>query len=249
MTTQQRTALVTGSTRGIGRAIALRLARDGCGVVVNHASDAPADAVLREIRALGVRAHAVRADLLDAEACRRLVGEATERLGPIDVLVNNLGPFLERSIVETTDADWRSMIDGNLSSAFFCARAVLPGMRERRSGCIINIGALNSEVSPGMTHEAPAYFVAKAGLMMLTRILARTEGRHGIRVNAVGPGFIETEAYADWDPQEQARWRSYVPLGRFGKPAEVAEAVSFLSSEKASYISGAVLQVHGGLWL
>jgi 3-oxoacyl-[acyl-carrier protein] reductase len=246
---QQRTALITGSTRGIGRAIAARLARDGCAVVVNHASEAGADEVLREIRSSGGRAHAVRADITDPEACRRLIGEATERLGPIDVLVNNLGPFLERPIAETTDADWRQMIDGNLSSAFFCARAVLPEMRERRSGCIINIGALNSEVSPGMTHEAPAYFVAKAGLMMLTRILARTEGSHGIRVNAVGPGFIETEAYADWDPNEQARWRSHIPLGRFGTPAEVAEAVSFLASDKASYISGAILQVHGGLWV
>jgi 3-oxoacyl-[acyl-carrier protein] reductase len=246
---QQRTALITGSTRGIGRAIALKLARDGCAVAVNHASDAGADEVVREVRAVGGRAHAVRADLTDPEACRRLIGEATERLGPIDVLVNNLGPFLERPIAETTDADWRHMIDGNLSSAFFCVRAVLPGMRERRSGCIINIGALNSEVSPGMTHEAPAYFVAKAGLMMLTRILARTEGPHGIRVNAVGPGFIETEAYADWDPNEQARWRSHVPLGRFGQPAEVAEAVAFLASDKASYISGAILQVHGGLWI
>jgi 3-oxoacyl-[acyl-carrier protein] reductase len=100
-----------------------------------------------------------------------------------------------------------------------------------------------------MTHEAPAYFVAKAGLMMLTRILARTEGRHGIRVNAVGPGFIETEAYADWDPDERSRWRSHIPLGRFGTPDEVAEAVSFLASDKASYVSGAILQVHGGLWL
>ena len=246
---QQRTALITGSTRGIGRAIAVRLARDGCAVAVNHASDAGADGVLSEIRSSGGRAHAVRADLTDAGACRRLVGEAEDRLGPIDVLVNNLGPFLERPIAETTDADWRSMIDGNLSSAFFCVRAVLPGMRERRSGCIINIGALNSEVSPGMTHEAPAYFVAKAGLMMLTRILARTEGPHGIRVNAVGPGFIETEAYAAWDPKEQARWRSHIPLGRFGKPAEVAEAVSFLASDRAAYVSGAILQVHGGLWL
>ena len=246
---QQRTALVTGSTRGIGRAIAVRLARDGCGVVVNHASDAGAEGVLGEIRALGVRALAVRADLTDAEACRRLVGEATERLGPLDILVNNLGPFLERPIAETTDAEWRLMIDGNLSSAFFCARAALPGMRARRSGCIINIGALNAEVSPGMTHEAPAYSVAKAALMTLTRTLARTEGPHGIRVNAVGPGFIETEAYADWDPAEQARWRGQIPLGRFGTPAEVAEAVAFLSSERASYISGAILQVHGGLWL
>ena len=247
--TQRRTALVTGSTRGIGRAIAVRLARDGCHVVVNHASEPSAGPVLEQIRALGVEAHAVRADLTQAEACRRLVAEATERLGAIDILVNNLGPFLERPIAETTDAEWRGMIDGNLSSAFFCSRAVLPSMRARRSGCIINIGALNAEVSPGMTHDAPAYSVAKAALMTLTRTMARTEGPHGIRVNAVGPGFIETEAYADWNDKEQARWRAQIPLGRFGRPEEVAEAVAFLVSDKASYVSGAILPVHGGLWL
>jgi 3-oxoacyl-[acyl-carrier protein] reductase len=246
---QRRTALVTGSTRGIGRAIAVRLAQDGCDVIVNHASEAGAESVLGEIRRHRGKALAVRADLTDPEACRRMIREGTERIGPIDVLVNNLGPFLERPIAETTDDEWRLMIDGNLSSAFFCARAVLPGMRERRAGCIVNIGAMNSEVSPGMTHEAPAYFVAKAGLMTLTRTMARAEGPHGIRVNAVGPGFIETEAYADWDPKEQERWRSQIPLGRFGRPAEVAEVVAFLASEKASYISGAIVQIHGGLWL
>jgi 3-oxoacyl-[acyl-carrier protein] reductase len=245
----RRTALVTGSTRGIGRAIALRLARDGCGVVVNHASDAGSDHVLAELRGLGVAAHGVRADLVDPEACRRLVGEAIERIGPIAILVNNVGPFLERPLAETTDAEWRRMIDGNLSSAFYCTRAVLPGMRERGAGCIVNVGALNSEISPGMTHEAPAYFVAKSALMTMTRTLARTEGPHGIRVNAVGPGFIETESYAEWDAQEQKRWRGQIPLGRFGRPDEVAEAVAFLVSDKAAYISGAILQVHGGLWL
>ena len=244
-----RTALVTGSTRGIGRAIAVRLAQDGCAVVVNHASAGSADSVLHEIRALGVPAAAVRADLTGSAECDRLVSESLRHFGQIDILVNNVGPFLEKPMAETTDGEWRQMIDGNLSSAFFCARSAIPAMRARKSGCIINIGALNSEVSPGMTHDAPAYFVAKAGLMTLTRTLARTEGPHGIRVNAVGPGFIETEAYAAWDDREAARWRDQIPLGRFGRPAEIAEAVAFLASEKASYISGAILQVHGGLWL
>jgi 3-oxoacyl-[acyl-carrier protein] reductase len=244
-----RTALVTGSTRGIGRAIALRLAADGCAVVVNHASDLGAGAVLHDLRATGARAHAVRADVSDPEECVRLVHEAQAFAGPIDILINNVGPFVERPLAETSDAEWRFMIDGNLSSAFACARAVLPTMRERRRGCVVNVGALNAEISPGMTHEAPAYFVAKSALMMLTRTMARAEGPHGVRVNAVSPGFIETEAYADWDAAAQARWRSQVPLGRFGRPEEVAEAVAFLVSERAAYISGAILHVHGGLWL
>ncbi|HKQ97027.1 MAG TPA: SDR family oxidoreductase, partial [Candidatus Polarisedimenticolia bacterium] len=166
-----------------------------------------------------------------------------------DILVNNVGPFLEKPLAATTDEEWRRMIDGNLGSAFWCARAVLPGMRARRSGSIVNIGALNAEISPGMTHDAPAYSIAKTALMMLTRTLARAEGPNGIRVNAVGPGFIETESYADWSPKEQERWRSQIPAGRFGRPEEVAEAVAWLVSDKATYVSGAILTVHGGLWL
>jgi 3-oxoacyl-[acyl-carrier protein] reductase len=244
-----RTALVTGSTRGIGRAIAVRLARDGCRVVLNHASPLSASDALRDLGAFGTEAHAVRADLTTSDGCRSLVREAEAAAGPIEILVNNLGPFLERPLVETSDDDWRRMIDGNLSSAFWCTRAVLSGMRERGRGVIINIGALNAEVSPGMTHEAPAYFMAKAALMMMTRSLAITEGTRGIRVNAVSPGFIETEAYADWDTAQAGRWRERIPLGRFGRPEEVAEAVSFLVSDRASYVSGATLAVHGGLWL
>lgn len=244
-----RTALVTGSTRGIGRAIAVRLAQDGYAVVINHASTSGAGEAIDAIRAAGGTVHAVRADVSDPDECRRLVRAAQAAAGPLDVLVNNAGPWLEQPLVETSDDDWRRMLDGNLGSAFWCCREVLPAMRERQRGVIVNIGALNAEISPGMTHEAPAYFVAKAGLMTLTRTLARTEGPHGIRVNAVSPGFVETESYADWDETERRRWRSLIPLGRFGRPEEVADAVSFLVSDRAGYVSGAILTVHGGLWL
>jgi 3-oxoacyl-[acyl-carrier protein] reductase len=245
-----RAALVTGSTRGIGRAIALRLLRDGFGVALNYAGDAEAgERVLAEARRIRPEALLLRADVTTPEACGRLVGEATERLGRLDVLVNNVGPFLERPLAETGDGEWRLMIDGNLSSAFWCSRAALPALRRQRGGCIVNVSALNAETSPGMTHEAPAYFVAKTALAMMTRTMARTEGPHGVRVNAVSPGFIETEAYADWDAAEKRRWHDQIPLGRFGRPDEVAEAVSFLVSERAAYVSGAVLHVHGGLWI
>jgi len=244
------TALVTGSTRGIGRAIALRLARDGFTVALNYALDrAAADRTLDEIRKAAPTSFAVQADVATPEGAESAVRSAIERLGRLDVLVNNVGPFLERPLAQTTDAEWRRMIDGNLGSAFWCARAALPAMRAARRGCVVNVGALNAEVSPGMTHEAPAYFVAKTALAMFTKSLARTEGPNNIRVNAVSPGFIETEGYADWDEAAQSRWRSQIPLGRFGRPEEVAEAVAFLVSERAAYVSGAVLHVHGGLWI
>lgn len=244
------TALVTGSTRGIGRAIALRLAREGYAVALNYARDAQAaDRVVKEARASDPGAFAVPADVGTAEGCERLIREVLERLGRLDVLVNNVGPFLERPLGSTSDAEWRRMIDGNLGSAFWCSRAALPGMRQRKRGCIVNVSALNAEVSPGMTHEAPAYFVAKTGLTMLTRTMAFAEGPNNIRVNAVSPGFIETESYADWDEAEAARFRKKIPLGRFGRPDEVAEAVAFLVSSRAAYVSGTILHVHGGLWL
>jgi len=244
------TALVTGSTRGIGRAIALRLAQDGFRVALNYAGDAAAaeDAV-RAVEAITRGAFAVRADLSRSEECRRLVGETLERHGRLDVLVNNVGPWGKGAVAGLSDEEWRRLLDGNLSSAFWCAREVLPAMRRQGGGSIVNIGALNADVSPGMTFEAPAYFAAKSALMMLTRSLARIEGRHNIRVNAVSPGFIETENYDAWRGPERSRWHEAIPLGRFGRPQEVAEAVAFLVSERASYISGTVLHVHGGLWV
>ena len=245
------TVLVTGGTRGIGRAIALRLARDGFTPVVNFSADRDAaGSALEELRAIRPDALTIQADVTIAAECRRLVDETIRRLGQVDVLVNNVGPWLERPLESTTDEDWRLMIDGNAGSAYWCTQAALQSMRERKSGKIINIGALNAEVSPaiGFPLPAPAYFAAKSALMMLTRTFAHAEGRHGIRVNAVSPGFIETEGYEGWDEEERRRCISAIPLGRFGRPEEIADAVSFLVSERAAYITGAVLHVHGGQW-
>src|SRR5262245_62265338 len=250
MPTPVRTALVTGSTSGIGKAIGLRLARDGYRVALNYAHDRNAAArTVEDFKVAGLTALALQADVSRPEECERLIQDARRALGAVDVLVNNVGPFFEKPLAGTTDDEWRQMVDGNLGSAFWCARAVLPSMRERRSGSIVNVTALNAEVSPGMTHDAPAYFVAKTALAMMTKSMARSEGAHNVRVNAVSPGFIETEAYADWDEEAQRRWRDQITLGRFGRPDEVAEAVAFLVSDKAAYVSGTILHVHGGLWI
>jgi 3-oxoacyl-[acyl-carrier protein] reductase len=247
---EQRVAVITGSTKGIGKAIARRLAQDGCDIVLNYRlDDESAQAALRDFEGLPGKAVAVKADVSVSAEASRLIEAAVTNFGRLDILVNNVGPFLTRPLVRTSDEEWRSILDSNLSSAFYCARAALRIMRQVRTGSIINIGALNVEHSPVGVFEAPAYYVAKSGLIMLTRSLARSEGPFNIRVNAVNPGFIETEAYDHYRDEHKAAWAKMIPLGRLGSPEEVAEAVAFLASERARYVTGAVLHVHGGLWV
>lgn len=246
----QRVAVITGSTKGIGKAIGRRLAQDGCDVVLNYRSDdESAQAALRDFDGLSGKAVAIKADVAVSDDASRLIEAAVARFGRLDILVNNVGPFLIRPLVEMSDEDWRSILDSNLSSVFYCTRAALRVMRDQRSGNIINIGALNVEHSPVGVFEAPAYYTAKSGVIMLTRSLARSEARFNIRVNAVSPGFIETEAYRDYRDEHKEAWARMVPLGRLGSPNDVAEAVRFLASEQAQYVTGAVLHVHGGLWV
>lgn len=247
--TDNRAALVTGSTRGIGLAIARRLGQDGCRIALNYRADeAGAAKAVISLQGLCPEVVALRADVADPGAARHLVEEVHRRFGRLDVLVNNVGPFLVGSALETTDEEWRAMVEANLGSAFYCTREALKIMRRGGGGCIVNIGALNVESSPAAVFEAPAYYAAKAGLMMLTRQLARSEAPWGIRVNAVNPGFIETEAYGAFNAADKVGWTQMIPLGRFGRPEEVAEAVSFLASERAAYITGAILHIHGGLF-
>lgn len=246
----RRAAVITGGTKGIGKAIARRLAQDGCDVVLNyHGDDGAAQSALREFNDLPVKAMAVKADVSNSGGASLLIDTATKELGALDILVNNVGPFLVRALSDTTDDEWRQTLDGNLSSAFYCCRAALRVMREQRGGSIINIGALNVEHSPIGVFEAQAYYIAKSGIIMLTRSLARSEAPWGIRVNAVNPGFIETESYDQYRAENKAAWARMIPIGRLGTPGDVAEAVGFLVSEQARYVTGTVLHVHGGLWV
>lgn len=239
----QRVALITGSTKGIGYGIAQRLAREGYAIALNYLSDAETAArAVAELEGFAPTA-AFQADVSDPVAARRLIDAVIERFGRLDILVNNAGPFLLRSASDTSVEEWQAMINSNLNSAFYCSKFALPELR-RNSGAIINIGTQNAETARGAPNTT-AYSVAKTGLVVLTKSLARVEGRRGVRVNMINPGFIETYHTTE---DERTEIPPMVPLGRLGKLEDIAEAVAFLVSERASYINGAVLNVTGGLW-
>jgi NAD(P)-dependent dehydrogenase (short-subunit alcohol dehydrogenase family) len=237
-------ALITGSSRGIGRAIATQLARDGADIVVNYRDDeAAARDTADSIEALGRRAVYIRADVTIAAEADGLIAAATASLGQIDILVNNVGTFALGSISATSLDDWQRTLDSNLTSVYYLCRSVLPGMRQTRHGRIVNVGLGPVHLVRGAPNIA-AYAIAKTGVAILTRSLAIEEAANGIAVNCVSPGLIDSGHL----PREQRVWmETRVPMGRLGRPDEVADAVAFLASERASYISGANLAV-GGAW-
>ena len=242
-------AIVTGGSRGIGAAVAKQLARAGYHVVVNYRESAePARAVVSDIRSSGGLATAIRADVSHKQDVERLAAESLAALGRVDVLVNNAGVGLVGSRVgDTSFNDWERVIRVNLHGPFRVIQAILPHMRARRSGCIVN---LSSNVTQRLPAMFGAYTVSKAGIDALTRILAKEEGPNGIRVNAIAPGPILTEMLqGTLDIMGKERADAFVrsvPLGRVGEPDEIASAVVFLASSGASYLTGQTIYVNGG---
>ncbi len=243
MSLNGKTALVTGASRGIGRAIALRLAEDGANVAVIYAGSADkAEAVVNEITALGVNAKAYRCNVADSAAVNETVKAVTNDLGKIDILVNNAGITRDGLMLRMKDEDFDAVLDTNLKGAFNMIRACYSGFIRKKSGRIINI----SSVSGIMGNAGQAnYSASKAGVIGLTKSVARELASRGITCNAVAPGFIQTdmtENLGDNNPLLNS-----IPLGRMGKPKDIAAAVAFLASDSAAYITGEVLKVDGGL--
>jgi len=241
-----KVALVTGASRGIGAGAALVLARHGADVAVNYVrAQDRAEEICERIRGSGRRAYPVQADVTDGEAVKRMVKAVEQTLGIIDILVNNAGRNLNHTILEMSEADWDWVLDLNLKSYLLCSQAVLPGMLEQQEGRIINITSISGQRG-GLSCDVD-YSAAKAGIMGLTRTLARWAAPQGVLVNAVAPGYIDTEHTRDIvDPKRLAQLVDAVPLKRMGTSEEVGEVVAFLAGPGGSYMVGEVISVNGG---
>ncbi len=240
-----KSAVVTGGSRGIGRAIALRLAEQGADVAFSFKGNTEAaHSTQAEIAAFGRQALAIQADVAQPESADALIREALEFLGKVDILVNNAGITRDDLIMRMSFDAWREVIDTNLSGAFYATKAVTRPMLRARSGRIINITSVSGQA--GQMGQAN-YSAAKAGLIGLTKATARELASRGITVNAVAPGFVVTELTQDLPQDLKDELIKRTPLGRFGETTEIASAVAFLASDEAAYITGQVLAVDGGL--
>ncbi|MCK6485512.1 MAG: 3-oxoacyl-ACP reductase [Phycisphaerae bacterium] len=240
-------SLVTGGGRGIGRAIALALAEAGSDVGVNYLQHAaPAEEVCDQIRALGRRARAYKANIANDDENHEMVRRIQEDLGVVQVLVNNAGITRDKTFVKMTYEIWKEVLDVDLTGPAMVTHALLPGMIERNWGRVIFMTSVIGQMGNfGQTN----YSVAKGGLIALTKSLARETAKKGVTVNAIAPGFIRTDILKDMPPEALQKIVAQTAVGRLGEPDEVAEAVLFLASPKAGYVTGSVINVNGGLYM
>ncbi|WP_020675835.1 3-oxoacyl-[acyl-carrier-protein] reductase [Geopsychrobacter electrodiphilus] len=243
---QGKVAIVTGASRGIGRCTALELARAGADLVVCARSVAPLQTLVTEIEGLGRKALAVVVDVVNPEDVSHLIDKTLKTFGRIDILVNNAGITRDGLLLRMKDSDWDQVLDTNLKSAFLMTRAVAKIMSKQRSGRMINISSVVGEMgNPGQVN----YSASKAGLIGLTKSVARELARRNVTVNAITPGFIETDMTNELGEKARTELASQIPLGRLGQAEDIAHAVIYLASDFSGYITGQVLGVNGGMYM
>jgi len=247
MSLQGKIALVTGASRGIGRAIAISLAEAGAEVAVNYAASEQAALETAEaVRALGRRAITVKADVGDSEQVESMVGQVLEQFGRLDILVNNAGITRDNLLMRMKEEEFDQVINTNLKGVFNCMKAVTRTMMKQRHGRIINISSVVGAIgNPGQTN----YVAAKAGVIGMTRSVAKELASRGITVNCVAPGFITTEMTDQLGEEVREQLLKAIPLGRFGAPEDIARIVRFLASDDAAYMTGQTLHVDGGMYM
>jgi 3-oxoacyl-[acyl-carrier protein] reductase len=248
MQLKNKVAIVTGSSRGIGKAVAERFARDGAKVVVNYVKNKKAaDAVVAGIVKARGTAIAIKADVSKKADARRLINGAIKAFGRLDILVSNAGIVLDRPFVDSTDDDWTAAIENNLHGFYNVCQAALPPMLQQKWGRIIATGSCITEVADFGGNKYSVCAASKGGIVAMLRPIAAEVACQGVTVNAFSPGYIATEMLGEIDPAGLEAALGLVPMRRYGKPEEIAAAMSFLSSDDAAYITGQVLRVNGGM--
>ncbi|MEP7084509.1 MAG: 3-oxoacyl-ACP reductase FabG [Betaproteobacteria bacterium] len=239
-------ALVTGATRGIGRAIALTLGNSGATVIGTATADSGAATITAYLAEAGIKGSGVALDVTDGPATAAALDMIQKTHGDIAILVNNAGITRDTLLLRMKDDDWDAVLDTNLKAVFRLSKAVLRGMMKARFGRIINVGSVvGSTGNPGQVN----YVAAKAGLAGLTKALAQEVGSRNITVNCVAPGFIDTDMTRGLPAEQKAKLLERIPLGRLGAPEDIAEAVAYLASERAAYVTGTTLHVNGGMYM